>query len=156
MSETADLAAAPASAPAGEPQGTSSGTGGIIVHHLNNSRSQRVLWLLVRYSFCPIRCRFEPVLGFAGGARDSLFNQGGFDATRETIKYLHFSQKYERLPSRLAPPELKEVFPLGKSPILQDGDLTLAESGAIVGETYHMLFVTREHLFLRVSLSQST
>jgi len=41
------------------------------------------------------------------------------------------------LPSRLAPPELKEVFPLGKSPILQDGDLTLAESGAIIGETYH-------------------
>ena len=57
MSETA--APAPASAPAaGGPQGTSAETtettGGIIVHHLNNSRSQRILWLLVRYTFCPL------------------------------------------------------------------------------------------------------
>ena len=60
MSETA--VPAPASTPAaGEPQGTSAQTtettGGIIVHHLNNSRSQRILWLLVRYTFCPLwRC----------------------------------------------------------------------------------------------------
>lgn len=33
-----------------------------------------------------------------------------------------------------APPELKKVHPLGKSPIITDGDVTLAESGAIVGE----------------------
>jgi glutathione S-transferase len=53
---------------------------------------------------------------------------------------LPVSQKYERLPSRLAPPELKEVFPLGKAPILQDGDITLAESGAIVGTKSHSLY----------------
>ena len=135
MSETAAPASAPVSAPAGgEPQATSAATGGIIVHHLDHSRSQRILWLLVRYSLCPISRR--PWTCFAGGARGSLFNQSGFGATRNTMKRLNLSQKYERLPSRLAPPELKEVFPLGKSPILQDGDLTLAESGAIVGEIY--------------------
>ena len=51
MSETA----VPASA--GEPQDTSTAapaSGGIIVHHLNNSRSQRLLWLLVRRSFYPL------------------------------------------------------------------------------------------------------
>ena len=33
----------------------------------------------------------------------------------------------------LAPKELKDVHPLGKSPVLTDGDKTIAESGAIVG-----------------------
>ena len=65
---------------------------------------------------------------------------------RNTIKCLGLSQKYERLPSRFAPPEMKEVFPLGKSPILQDGELIVAESGAIVGETYHKLPVIGGHL----------
>lgn len=41
---------------------------------------------------------------------------------------------------------MKEVFPLGKSPILQDGELIVAESGAIVGETYHKLPVIGGHL----------
>lgn len=69
----------------------------IVVHHLNNSRSQRVLWLLEE-------------LGLA-----------------YTVK------RYERDPqSMLAPPELRQVHPLGKSPVIVDGDLTLAESGAIV------------------------
>ena len=69
----------------------------IVVHHLNNSRSQRVLWLLEE-------------LGV------------GYDLRR-------YQRNSETL---LAPPELKAVHPLGKSPVLVDGDLTLAESGAII------------------------
>lgn len=69
----------------------------ITVHHLNNSRSQRILWLLEE-------------LGLA------------YD-----IKY------YERDPKTLlAPVSLQQVHPLGKSPIITDGTLTLAESGAII------------------------
>ena len=69
----------------------------LTVHHLNNSRSQRILWLLEE-------------LGTPYDIR----------------KY----QRMEGLP--LAPPELKEVHPLGKSPVVTDGDRTMAESGAIV------------------------
>ncbi|WP_279481111.1 glutathione S-transferase [Aureimonas sp. SK2] len=75
----------------------------IVIHHLNNSRSQRVLWLL------------------------------------EELGVPYEIRRYERLPSLAAPPELKAVHPLGKSPVLTDGDLTLAETGAIVAyiaETY--------------------
>ena len=43
-------------------------------------------------------------------------------------------KKYKRTPQRLAPPELFDVHSLGKSPVITDGDVTLAESGAIVGE----------------------
>jgi glutathione S-transferase len=69
----------------------------IIVHHLNNSRSQRILWLLE-----------ELGLGYE-------------------IK------KYQRDPkSMLAPPELRAIHPLGKSPVIQDGDTIVAESGAII------------------------
>ncbi len=69
----------------------------IIVHHLNDSRSQRILWL----------CE-ELGVGYSIGA-------------------------YSRDPvTRLAPPELKAVHPLGKAPVIEDGDLQLAESGAIV------------------------
>ncbi len=69
----------------------------ITVHHLNDSRSQRILWL----------CEELAV---------------GYD-----IKF------YTRdLTTRLAPPELKAVHPLGKSPVIEDGDLKVAESGAIV------------------------
>lgn len=69
----------------------------ITVHHLNNSRSQRVLWLLEE-------------LGLE------------YD-----IKY------YDRDPkTMLAPASLREVHPLGKSPVITDGALTVAESGAIV------------------------
>lgn len=69
----------------------------IVVHHLNNSRSQRVLWLLEELGVpYDLRC-------------------------------------YQRNPDTLlAPPELKAVHPLGKSPVVVDGNLTLAESGAIV------------------------
>jgi len=69
----------------------------LTVHHLNNSRSQRILWLLEE-------------LG----------------TPYEIKKY----QRMEGLP--LAPPELKQVHPLGKSPVITDGDKTIAESGAIV------------------------
>ena len=67
------------------------------VHHLNNSRSQRILWLLEE-------------LG----------------TPYEIVKYQRMS------PVPLAPPELKEVHPLGKSPVITDGARTIAESGAII------------------------
>lgn len=69
----------------------------LTVHHLNNSRSQRILWLLEE-------------LG----------------TPYEIVKY----QRMEGLP--LAPPDLKEVHPLGKSPVITDDAKTIAESGAIV------------------------
>ena len=76
----------------------------IKVHHLNDSRSQRVLWLLEE-------------LGL------------DYDVVR-----------YERNPgSRLAPPELLAIHPLGKSPVIGDGAITVAETGAVVEyllETY--------------------
>lgn len=69
----------------------------IKVHHLNNSRSHRVLWLLEElgtpYEIVPYK-------------RDAM--------------------------TRLAPPELKKVHPLGKSPVITDGDRVVAESGAII------------------------
>jgi len=69
----------------------------IIVHHLNNSRSQRVLWLLEE-----VGIEYE-------------------------IKRYQRDQK-----TMLAPPELRQVHPLGKSPVITDGGLTLGESGAII------------------------
>ena len=69
----------------------------IVVHHLNNSRSQRVLWMLEE-------------LGLAYEVR-----------------------RYQRdAKTMLAPPGLRAVHPLGKSPVISDGELTLAESGAIL------------------------
>jgi glutathione S-transferase len=68
------------------------------VHHLNNSRSQRILWLLEEIG----------------------------DAPYEIVHYTRMS------PVPLAPPELKAVHPLGKSPVITDGNKTIAESGAIV------------------------
>ena len=69
----------------------------IIVHHLNNSRSQRVLWLL------------------------------------EELGVEYEIKRYERnAKTMLAPASLREVHPLGKSPVITDGALTVAESGAIV------------------------
>jgi len=70
---------------------------GIVVHHLNNSRSQRVLWLL------------------------------------EELGLDYEVKRYERDPNTMrAPAELRKVHPLGKSPVVSDGDLVLAETGAIV------------------------
>jgi glutathione S-transferase len=69
----------------------------IIVHHLNNSRSQRVLWLL------------------------------------EELGLEYQIVAYQRDPqTMLAPPALRRIHPLGKSPVIQDGDTLVAESGAIV------------------------
>jgi len=69
----------------------------ITIHHLENSRSQRVLWLL------------------------------------EELGVEYQVKLYRRVGRlRLAPPELKAVQPLGKSPVVSDGDLVLAETGAIV------------------------
>jgi glutathione S-transferase len=72
-------------------------TGMITVHHLNNSRSQRVLWLL------------------------------------EELGVDYEVKRYERdAKTMLAPPALLAVHPLGKSPVIVDGTVTVAESGAIV------------------------
>jgi len=69
----------------------------ITVHHLENSRSQRILWLL------------------------------------EELALDYEIKQYKRdAKTRLAPPELIEIHPLGKSPVISDGDQTVAESGAIV------------------------
>jgi glutathione S-transferase len=76
----------------------------IIVHHLNNSRSQRVIWLL------------------------------------EELGLDYEVKRYERdAKTMLAPAALRAVHPLGKSPVITDGDKTIAETGAIVDyviETY--------------------
>ena len=69
----------------------------MIVHHLENSRSQRILWLL------------------------------------EELGLEYRVQRYARHPkTMLAPPELRRVHPLGKSPLLEHEGLVLAETGAIV------------------------
>jgi glutathione S-transferase len=69
----------------------------VIVHHLETSRSQRVLWLL------------------------------------EELGVPYELKLYKRDPrTRLAPAELKKVHPLGKSPVITDGDWVVAESGAIL------------------------
>ncbi len=69
----------------------------IIVHHLENSRSQRVLWML------------------------------------EELGLPYEVKRYERnKQTMLAPPELKKVHPLGKSPVIEDGGLILIETGAII------------------------
>ncbi len=68
----------------------------IIVHHLNNSRSQRILWLL------------------------------------EELELPYEVRRHDRDPqTMLAPPALRRVHPLGKSPVLEDDGLILIESGAI-------------------------
>ena len=69
----------------------------LTVHHLNNSRSQRVLWLL------------------------------------EELGLPYEVKRYQRDPqTMLAPPELRAVHPLGKSPVITDGLRAIAESGAIL------------------------
>lgn len=68
----------------------------LTVHHLNNSRSQRLLWMLEELEL-PYEIRF-------------------YERDKATM---------------LAPPELKQVHPLGKSPVLEDGGIKLVETGAI-------------------------
>jgi len=76
----------------------------IQVHHLNNSRSQRILWLLEE-------------LGLE-------------------YEIVHYQRDAE---TNLAPPSLEAVHPLGKSPVLVDGDDVVIESGAIIE------YVTRKY-----------
>jgi Glutathione S-transferase, N-terminal domain len=87
-------------------------SGNIVVHHLNNSRSQRVLWVLV----CP----------------SSLFGAALLIHFKEEFNVPYEIKLHQRTPEMLAPKELRNVHPLGKSPIITDGDITLAESGAII------------------------
>ena len=69
----------------------------ITVHHLETSRSQRILWLL------------------------------------EELGVPYELKIYQRdKATKLAPPELKKIHPLGKSPVITDGDEVIAESGAII------------------------
>jgi glutathione S-transferase len=87
----------------------------IVVHHLNNSRSQRILWLLEE-----------------------------LDAPYEIKSYQRDAT------TNLAPPELKDVHPLGKSPVITDGELTIAESGAAVD------YIIRKHGGGRVAPAAGT
>ena len=76
----------------------------LVVHHLNNSRSQRILWLL------------------------------------EELGTPYRIERYQRdAQTRLAPPELKAVHRLGKSPVITEGDRTVIESGAIID------YIVRRH-----------
>lgn len=68
----------------------------LTIHHLENSRSQRVLWLL------------------------------------EELELPYELRRYKRQPDLTAPAELRAVHPLGTSPVLEEGGLVLAETGAIV------------------------
>jgi glutathione S-transferase len=69
----------------------------LTLHHLETSRSHRILWLL------------------------------------EELGVPYALRRYQRDPlTRLAPPELKHLHPLGKSPVITDGELVVAESGAIL------------------------
>lgn len=69
----------------------------ITLHHLENSRSLRIVWLL---------------------------EELGLD-----YEIRHYARDSKTM---LAPPELKQVHPLGKSPVITDGDITVPESGAII------------------------
>lgn len=53
---------------------------------------------------------------------------------QEELQVPYELKRYERGPDQLAPPELLAINPLGKSPVITDDNITLAESGAIVGE----------------------
>lgn len=73
----------------------------ITLHHLEQSRSLRILWAL------------------------------------EELGVDYQIKHYKRLPTMSAPPELKAVHPLGKAPILTDGELTVAESAVILDYLQH-------------------
>ncbi|MDF7629098.1 glutathione S-transferase [Erwiniaceae bacterium L1_55_4] len=81
----------------------------ITVHHLENSRSHRVLWLL------------------------------------EELSVPYQIKRYQREDTLLAPESLKKIHPLGKSPVITDGNRVIAESGAILA--YLQQKYDSEHLF---------
>ncbi len=68
----------------------------IVVHHLNNSKSQRILWLL------------------------------------EELSLDYEIRGYKRLASGMAPPEMQNIHPLGKAPIVELDGVVMAESGSVV------------------------
>jgi len=75
----------------------------IVVHHLNDSRSQRILWLM------------------------------------EELSLPYEIKHYKRMETRLAPPELKAIHPVGKAPVITDDGRTIYESAAIID------YVIRRH-----------
>ncbi|HEX7758947.1 MAG TPA: glutathione S-transferase [Caulobacteraceae bacterium] len=87
----------------------------LVVHHLNNSRSQRILWLLEELG-APYEIKFYQ--------RDATTN--------------------------LAPPELEDVHPLGKSPVIEEDGHVIAESGAVVD------FIVRKYGAGRLSPRQGS
>ena len=88
----------------------------ITVHHLEKSRSHRVLWLL------------------------------------EELEVPYQIKRYQREPTMLAPEALRKVHPLGKSPVITDGNRVVAESGAIL----EYLEEKHDHAFrLKVSDEES-
>lgn len=87
----------------------------LVVHHLNDSRSQRILWLL------------------------------------EELGTPYEIKSYSRdATTRLAPPELKAIHPLGKSPVVTDGAATVIESGAIID------YIIRRHAAGRLAPDPAT
>jgi glutathione S-transferase len=86
----------------------------IMVHHLNDSRSQRILWLM------------------------------------EELGLPYELKHYQRLPTRLAPPELAAIHPVGKSPVITDNGKTIYESAAIID------YVIRRHAGGRLQPDPST
>ena len=86
----------------------------IVVHHLNDSRSQRILWLL------------------------------------EELALPYEIKHYKRMETRLAPPELKAIHPVGKSPVITDDGKTVYESGAIID------YVIRRHASDRLQPDPAT
>lgn len=56
-------------------------------------------------------------------------------------------KKYYRLPSMRAPPELLAVNPMGKSPVITDGEINIAESGAIIGKCGPLVLGILMYLF---------
>lgn len=87
----------------------------LVVHHLNESRSQRILWLL------------------------------------EELGVPYEIKAYTRdATTRLAPPELTAVHPLGKSPVITDGDTVIHESGAIID------YIIRRHAGGRLAPAPAT
>lgn len=87
----------------------------LVVHHLNDSRSQRILWLL------------------------------------EELGQAYEIRRYARdATTRLAPPELKAIHPLGKSPVVTEDAVTVIESGAIID------YIIRRHAHGRLAPDAAT
>ncbi|KAF8991977.1 glutathione S-transferase [Cyathus striatus] len=85
----------------------------IIVHYLEDSRAQRIVWLL------------------------------------EELDLPYTLKEYNRTPDGKSPPELFEIHPLGKSPVIADGEIVLAESGAIIE------YIIQKHGKGKVSVPES-